>query len=225
MHADEIIGYTTLDGEITCPDCTETQCDGSIPEDAPPIFADAEFDTPAHCSICRAMLDGQSLTRAGRRYVAKQIAEYIADDRGDCDTLALWSDLTDRSYSSTDLELARDCFASIGGTYSHGTLRPQDLLEAAIDAAQALHDWIACTPAYHGNDTSMCADLQSRMADAEQAIARDRAFWETITDDDDAPQEEMWSALESLTDAIAEHLPPPLTTAHAKATEATSRFR
>jgi hypothetical protein len=48
------------------------------------------------------------------------------------------------------------------------------------------------------------------MADAEQAIARDRAFWETITDDDDAPQEEMWSALESLTDAIAEHLPPPL---------------
>lgn len=170
MNSTEIIGYTTLDGEITCPDCTETQCDGSIPDDAPPIFAGAETDTPIHCSICQTMLDGQSLTRAGQRYVAKEIAEYIAGFGGDPNTLAIWSDLTDNSMSSTELELARDCFSSIGRTYTHGTLRPVDLLEAAIDAAQELHDWIACTPQYHNNNTRRCADLQNEMAKAEQAL-------------------------------------------------------
>jgi hypothetical protein len=117
------------------------------------------------------MLDGQSLTRDGRRYVVEQIAEYIADGRGDVDTLAAWSDLTDNSYTAADLEMARSCFDSIEGTYSHGTLRPQDLLEASIDAAQALHDWIACTPEYHNGNTRMCADLQNEMVRAEQALA------------------------------------------------------
>ena len=214
MNSTEIIGYTT-DGDTYCVNCyraaaadveASSGCDAAEFDDAP-IFAGAEFDSPAHCGHCSELLDGQSLTRDGQRYVAERIAEYITDDRGDCDTLAIWSDLTDHSYSSTDLELARGCYSSIGQTYSHGTLRPVDLLEAAIDAAQALHDWIAYTPAYHRNDTSMCADLQCRMADAEQAIA---AVCDPETVEDDSDEDGLWYALESIADAINEHLPPPL---------------
>jgi uncharacterized protein (DUF433 family) len=208
MNSADVIGYTTLDGEITCPDCTATQCDGSIPDDAPPIFADAETDSPMCCSICHGLLDGQSLTRDGRRYVVEQIAEYIADGRGDVDTLAAWSDLTDNSYTAADLEMARSCFDSIEGTYSHGTLRPQDLLEASIDAAQALHDWIACTPDYHGGDTRRCADLQNEMVKAEHALTD----WRAVDPDDTA--NELWEnlhyALESIDDTINAHLPAPL---------------
>ena len=187
--------------------------------DGDPIFAGYETDTPHHCGECGDLIDGQSLTRRGQRYVADHIAEYIAGESedDDADILAIWSDLTDHSYSSTDLDLARDCFSSIGGTYSHGSLRPVDLLEAAIDAAQALHDWIACRPAYHNGNTRRCADLQTEMVRAEQALA---AFADVDTDvleddgararDVESIEENVWYALESINDTINAHLPPPL---------------
>lgn len=103
-HLTDVVGYT-FDADTYCPDCTAKRYadkwtkDGWISEDAVdsennpvhPIFAESEWDSPAHCSDCHTMLDGISLTPDGYVYVEDAIREEIRDYMKS-EIVTLWRD-------------------------------------------------------------------------------------------------------------------------------------
>lgn len=201
MHAYEITGYAH-DDETYCADCyrariadaEESAGTDCTDDDAATIYASTETDTPQHCADCGCLIE-TAWTRDCRRYVAEKIAEYVTDGAGDPDTLQAWADYASMSADVAD---ARRIYAEIGGTWTHGTLRTVDLLDAAARCAESLAD--LCP--------DDAADLH-RLAAEAHAIAHpdaDEEPEETYQEEEDRAA---WT-LEEITDAIAAALPTPL---------------
>lgn len=179
MHDYTITGYIH-NGDTFCADCGHDDDEGGV------IYAGSETDTPQTCADCGCLIE-TDWTRDCRRYVAEKIAEYVTGFGGDADTLQQWADYASMS---ADIDGASYIYAEIGGTWSHGTLRTVDLLDAAANCAEAIADL------YHDAD-----DLRRLAAEGRDAVQH--------LEEEDEEEDDIW-LLEEITDAIAAALPAPL---------------
>lgn len=142
MNATDVIAYA-IDAEIVCADCATRD----EARDCSPAFCGEESDTPQHCARCECLIDGYTLTRDGRDYVA----EKLADVNGRPEILAQWADLLDDSdpddYQRAALALYRwrvalvpvlsgQSLTDIPGPLGDALRLADDLIVAAWDAAR-----------------------------------------------------------------------------------------